>query len=316
MGQMMRSSLLGVGVLLASLGSLFPLSTAQESKVSSYQGPNDHIMVVISGGTFTMGSPLDEPGRSDDEVPHRVRIPRTYAIATIELTNQQFERFLADSPEFARRWRAATAARFGNPPRLAVTPQSPQAAVSWYDAARYCNWLSAQDNIPKSEWVYPEDIDSDRGTELPQNYLHRTGYRLPTEAEWEYAARAGTTSAHPFGDDKALLPRYAWYDENSKDVRAHSAAQLLPNQWGLYDMLGNVWEWTFDRRQPYPQDSSVTEDSEDKDVRVSNEVARTRRGGSFTYEWFTVRSAHRGATTYFPNQTRDSVGFRVARTMP
>jgi len=152
--------------------------------------------------------------------------------------------------------------------------------VSWYDAARYCNWLSAQDNIPRSEWVYPEDIDSDRGMELPQDYLHRTGYRLPTEAEWEYAARAGTTSAYSFGDDKELLPRYAWYDENSKDVRAHPVAQLLPNQWGLYDMLGNVWEWTLDRRQPYPQDSSVTEDYEDKDVRVCNDVARTRRGGS------------------------------------
>jgi formylglycine-generating enzyme required for sulfatase activity len=188
--------------------------------------------------------------------------------------------------------------------------------VSWYDAARYCNWLSAQAKIPKSEWVYPEDIDSERGIDLPRDYLHRTGYRLPTEAEWEYAARAGTTSSRHFGDDEELLPRYAWYDANSKDVRAHPVAQLLPNQWGLYDLLGNVWEWTFDRRQPYPQGSSVTEDYEDKDVRVSNDVARTRRGGSFTYEWFTVRSAHRGATTYFPNQTRDSVGFRVARTMP
>ena len=232
------------------------------------------------------------------------------------MTNQQFERFLADSPDFARQWRAAAAERFGNPLRLAVTPESPQAAVSWYDAARYCNWLSAQAKIPKSEWVYPEAIDSGRGLELPRDYLHRTGYRLPTEAEWEYAARAGTSSSRHFGDDEKLLPRYAWYDANSKQVRAHPVAQLLPNQWGLYDMLGNVWEWTLDRRQPYPHGTSVTEDNEDKDVRVSNDVARTRRGGSFTYEWFTVRSAHRGATTYFPNQTRDSVGFRVARTMP
>jgi len=103
MGQMIFRSLLGAGVLLASLGSLSSLSTAQETKVSSYQRPNDHVMVVINGGTFVMGSPLDEPGRSDAEVPHRVKIPRTYAIATNELTNQQFERFLADSPEFARR---------------------------------------------------------------------------------------------------------------------------------------------------------------------------------------------------------------------
>jgi formylglycine-generating enzyme required for sulfatase activity len=81
-------------------------------------------------------------------------------------------------------------------------------------------------------------------------------------------------------------------------------------------MLGNVWEWTFDRRRPYPQDGGIPEDSEDAAaLRVSNDVARTRRGGSFSYEWFTARSAHRGDVTYFPNQTRDSVGFRVARTV-
>jgi formylglycine-generating enzyme required for sulfatase activity len=81
-------------------------------------------------------------------------------------------------------------------------------------------------------------------------------------------------------------------------------------------MLGNVWEWTLDRRQAYPVDGRITEDVEDSMLRVSNDVARTRRGGSFAYEWFTVRSAHRGEATYFPNQMRDNVGFRVARTMP
>jgi formylglycine-generating enzyme required for sulfatase activity len=80
-------------------------------------------------------------------------------------------------------------------------------------------------------------------------------------------------------------------------------------------MLGNVWEWTFDRRQPYPSGDGVTDDVEDRVLRVSNDVARTRRGGSFAYEWFTVRSAHRGDVTYFPIQTRDNVGFRVARTI-
>jgi formylglycine-generating enzyme required for sulfatase activity len=96
----------------------------------------------------------------------------------------------------------------------------------------------------------------------------------------------------------------------------HPVATLLPNQWGLYDMLGNAWEWTLDRRTPYPTGSQVTDDREDSVVRVTNDVARTRRGGSFAYEWFTARSAHRGDVTYFPNQTRDGVGFRVARTMP
>jgi formylglycine-generating enzyme required for sulfatase activity len=274
---------------------------------------------MIQGREFTMGSPAGERGRSQEEVQHRVRIARTYAIATTEVTNEQFARFLMAQPTYASRWRAATAARFGDPPRITAfsrTPDSPQVAVSWYDAAQYCNWLSEQAGLPRDQWVYPDNIDAERGLDLPANYLHRSGYRLPTEAEWEFAARAGTTTSRHFGDDDAVLPKYAWYDANTKRERAYPVASLLPNQWGLFDMLGNVWEWTLDRRQPYPISGDVVEDIEDRILRVSNDVARTRRGGSFAYEWFTARSAHRGDVTYFPNQTRDNVGFRVARTIP
>jgi len=285
---------------------------------ANVQGPNGHMLVVIAGAEFVMGSPAAEAGRTDDEAPHRVRIPRTYAIATTEVTNAQFARFLAAVPDYARTWNAATAARFGQPPRyerFSRTPDSPQVAVSWYDAARYCNWLSEAAGIPKSQWVYPDVIDAAQGLDLPADYLRRTGFRLPTEAEWEYAARAGTTTSRHFGDGDADLAQYAWYDATTSRERAHPVAQLKPNPWGLYDMLGNVWEWTLDRRQPYPSGDAVTVDAEDSVLRVSNDVARTRRGGSFAYEWFTVRSAHRGDVTYFPQQTRDNVGFRVARTV-
>jgi formylglycine-generating enzyme required for sulfatase activity len=308
-----------LALLVASATLAAQQAVDQESRPRSYTGPEGHTMVVIRGAEFTMGSPDSERGRAEDEIAHRVRIPRTYAVATAEVTNEQFARFLATVPAVDARWKAATAARFGDPPRIAVfsrTPDSPQVAVSWYDAAQYCNWLSERDGLPKSQWVYPENIDAQQGIELSAGYLHRTGYRLPTEAEWEYAARAGTNTSRHFGDDDGLLDRYAWYDRTTGRERAFPVAQLLPNQWGLFDMLGNVWEWTLDRRQPYSADGKITEDVEDSILQVSNDVARTRRGGSFAYEWFTARSAHRGDVTYFPNQTRDNVGFRVARTMP
>lgn len=293
-------------------------AAAQLAAIRSYEGPNGHRMVVIPAGEFVMGSPVTERGRSAAERQHRVRIPRAYAIATTEVTNDQFARFLAAVPDYGARWRNATAARFGDPPRFAEfsrTSDSPQVGVSWYDAGRYCNWLSELAGLPRDQWVYPDSIDPSRGLMLPANYLQRTGYRLPTEAEWEYAARAGTRTAWHFGDDRQLLPAYGWFDENTKRERMYPVAQRKPNQWGLFDMLGNVWEWTLDRRQSYPFSERVIEDVEDSVVNVSNDVARTRRGGSFAYEWFTLRSAHRGDSTYLPHQTRDNVGFRVARTM-
>lgn len=307
----------GLKACCATLAACWGCALLGQRGVSAYSGPEGQGMVVIGGGEFTMGSPLGERGRSEVETQHRVKIPRVFAIATRETTNEQFSRFLAAVPDYAAQWKAAAIAKFGDPPRYAAysrTPDSPQVAVSWYDAARYCNWLSERAGIPRSEWVYPEKIGP--GMELPADYLHRTGFRLPTEAEWEYAARAGTTTGRHFGDGDEDLAKYAWFDGNTKRERAYPVGQLLPNQWGLFDMLGNVWEWTLDRRLPYPQGASVTEDKEDDVRRITDDVARTRRGGSFAYEWFTVRSAHRGDVTYFPNQIRDGVGFRVARTMP
>lgn len=310
------SALASIAVVGCVAGST---PSGQPRAPGSHTGPNGHTMVVLPGGEFTMGSPETEPGRVAAEVQHRVRIPRSFAIATTEVTREQFARFLQAVPDYGARWQRATTARFGDPPRFdeySRTADSPQVGVSWYDAARYCNWLSEIAGIAKNEWVYPDTIDVARGLILPPGYLSRTGYRLPTEAEWEYAARVGTTTTWHFGDDVSLLSQHGWYDQNTNRERVYPVAQLKSNQWGLFDMLGNVWEWTFDRRRPYPSDRRVTADVEDSVLLVSNDVARTRRGGSFAYEWFTLRSAHRGDTTYFPQQTRDGVGFRVARTVP
>jgi formylglycine-generating enzyme required for sulfatase activity len=276
--------------------------------------PEGLTMVLVHGaGAFEMGADLSEPRRSDDETPHPVSVPRTFAISSKEVTTAQFQAYLVASGRSAE-WRDAVMKRFPvNPGGFWSYPERPQVALSWYDAAAFCNWLSREAGIPHDQWVYPDEIGP--GMKMPVDYLHRTGYRLPTEAEWEISARAGTSTAHFFGNGVVLLDRYAWCLANSE---GHSwpVGMLKPNPFGLFDVYGNAWEWLQDRRINYPKSAAnTTIDMEDTELVITNDVARTRRGGSWSYDKKTTRSAHRGATTYFPDQRRDSVGFRVARTV-
>jgi formylglycine-generating enzyme required for sulfatase activity len=160
---------------------------------------------------------------------------------------------------------------------------------------------------------------------MPERYLGRTGYRLPTEAEWEFAVRAGTTTSRFFGSSEAHLGEYAWFarhpPRNKTDPpdpadpsRTSRVGLLRPNDLGLFDVYGNVWEWTQDRVSRH-QAGDVHEDADD-DVRVVSDTdARTRRGGAFPYESAMARSAARGTVTSLPFQRRDNVGFRIARTL-
>ena len=144
-------------------------------------------------------------------------------------------------------------------------------------------------------------------------------YRLPTETEWEYACRAGTTTAYSFGDDASELGEYAWYKENAGDAGqkyAHTVGQKKPNPWGLYDMHGNVWEWCEDLSGDYPS-GSVTDPTgpASGDVRVDHNDVRVLRGGSFSGRTSNVRSADRNDTYATRQIYRDSFGgFRPART--
>jgi formylglycine-generating enzyme required for sulfatase activity len=284
-----------------------------------------HTLAVVHGPVeFTMGAPRYEPGRDkiNDEALHRVRIPRSFAVATKELTVGQFQRFLDANPEVKKRARTAgqkDPAREGPiMRRLTLDDECPQILMTWFEAAQYCNWLSQQEGIPEEEWCYPALDQVKEGMKLPQGHLRRTGYRLPTEAEWEYACRAGASTSRFYGSSEELLPEYAWYTGTTFNERPWPVGQLKPNDLGLFDVYGNVWEWGHDRSKRYPAepDDRVRDDSEDAILTVSREQPRPRRGGSFTYEAEFMRSAHRGSNPgYIPDERRDSVGFRVARTV-
>ena len=134
----------------------------------------------------------------------------------------------------------------------------------------------------------------------------RIRYRLPTEAEWEYAARAGTTTVYSFGNDVSRLDEYAWYGGNAAHT-SHPIGQLKPNAWGLHDMHGNVWEWVYDWYEPYPT-GTVTDPQG-----PAAGLNRVFRGGGRSNVAWRCRSSSRG---YRPPESRlDAVGFRVLRTV-
>ncbi len=124
---------------------------------------------------------------------------------------------------------------------------------TWFIAAHYCNWLSQEEGLPSDQWCYipNEDGAYGEGMTIPANVLDRTGYRLPTEAEWEYACRAGAVTSRYYGHSNKLLKAYAWYRANSAE-RAWMCGSLFPNDLGLFDMLGNEYEWCQERWASLP----------------------------------------------------------------
>src|SRR5262249_51224900 len=145
----------------------------------------------------------------------------------------------------------------------------PMTFVSWYDAAAYCNWLNEQEGIPKDQWCYlPNQAGKyDEGMKMAPNYLQRTGYRLPTEAEWEYACRAGAETVYSFGEPDGVIDKYAWYAGNTSG-KLRRVGLLKPNDLGLSDMHGNAWGWTQDAYRAFVETEvgkaiGDTEDAED-----------------------------------------------------
>jgi serine/threonine protein kinase/formylglycine-generating enzyme required for sulfatase activity len=276
-----------------------------------YVNGQGQTFAVIEGPVeFRMGSPATEPERMGaPERPLRMMVPRRFALADREVTNAQFERFLKTHTET----RQVVSPDLLN--RFSPDPDGPTIGTEWYVAAQYCNWLNEQEDIAKDQWCYePAEGGYVEGMTIPADVLHRTGYRLPTEAEWEYACRAGTITSRYYGQNTELLRKYAWYLANS-DERGRSCASLLPNDLGLFDMLGNTLEWLNDwygvlRPLAGGRYTDVVETPE----RVLEKPPRLLRGGSFANPPAGVRAAGRRGNA--PSLRDASYGFRLARTCP
>jgi formylglycine-generating enzyme required for sulfatase activity len=245
-----------------------------------------------------MGSPPWEPDRiAGHEKPHRRVIGRSFALATKPVTVAQWQEFLKDRPDFR--------SELGK--RYSPDPAGPVINVRWHLAAAYCNWLSEKEGIPKDQWCYPEKIGE--GMKPHPDYLRRAGYRLPSEAEWEYACRAGAASSRYYGSSEELLRRYAVYQADAQN-RAWPVGQKRPNDLGLFDMHGNVWTWCNDLADFYP--GNRVEDREDL-LEVPNAANRVLRGGAFDSAAPIVRSSLRFIAE--PGFSLFTIGLRVARTV-
>ena len=272
------------------------LEKEKEKTPQWYVNSQGQTLVVIPGPSeFLMGSPLTETGRNGDEVPHTRRISRTFALATTSVTLAQYRQF---EPGYS----------YGGAGFLRL-PELPVVGIDWYRGAKYCNWLSKEEGIREEQWCY--EITGNE-IKLKANYLSLGGYRLPTEAEVEYATRAGSVTSRYFGETDELLAKYGWYIRNSQRM-TWPVGSLKPNDLGLFDVHGSVWIWCQEGYKAYPQGAEVSEDHEDGLV-VTATASRVLRGGSFNGDAQAARSAIRGISA--PGNRSAVIGFRVARTYP
>jgi formylglycine-generating enzyme required for sulfatase activity len=257
---------------------------------------------IIEGPVeFRMGSPPGDAERFADEPLHQQPIARRFAIATKEVTLEQYQEFARKYPQFGL--------SEGDIKQYGLDSDRPIIGVNWFIATAYCNWLSEREGIAKDQWCYLPNKQGiyDKGLTIPASSLQREGYRLPTDVEWEYACRAGTLTSRYYGRSLTLLDRYAWNLKNAGDLaRVQPCGRLLPNDLGLFDMLGNAYEWCHEpyNSNPEAQGSLV-------DV-IIEDMPGLLRGGPFSYPPAYVRSAFRYGSS--PSDRDIFYGFRPART--
>jgi serine/threonine-protein kinase len=246
--------------------------------------PGRQWFVNPSRQTFTVIAPPDARMTAAGGPHGPWGVSRPFAVMTTEVTREQFRQFTKHHPGYAVP---------GDWKPLSPDPDGPAIAVLWHEAAAYCNWLSRLDGIPEGEWCYATDDAADRpgGIRPAPNFLDRSGYRLPTAREWAFAAWAGSRVTFAFGRDEDLFARYGWSFGYARH-RAWPAGRLKPNDYGLFDVWGNVTEWC---------------ESPDTPGRP-----HVLCGGSFLQ--FPAAAVRPDTTPWPPLQRGQAVGFRVART--
>jgi formylglycine-generating enzyme required for sulfatase activity len=234
-------------------------------------------MRVLPAAMRAKGGPSAEEGRLLPGTVTDLVQDAPFAISTTEVTQAQYERVMGTNPSEFR----------GQADR-------PVETVSWFDAIEYCNRLSELEGLERCYEVAGRDVQWPKGPAC-------LGYRLPTEAEWEYAARADSSFVYAGGNEP---DRVAWYDANSGDT-THPVGARAPNGWGLYDMSGNVWEWVWEVRDPRTTGGEVLS---------SPGSDRVIRGGSFINPAEILRVARR--FRYGPSSRDGYLGFRLSRSFP
>jgi len=259
--------------------------------------------VLIRAGTFVMGSAPDEPNRYTNEQQHEVTLTHDYELAATEVTQKQFAELLGY-----------------NPSRFRDCPSCPVETVTWHEAAAYTNALSARAGLTACYTCMGSGagVSCEVAKEFAGAAIYTCpGYRLPIDAEWEHAYRAGTKTPLYNGtgearlratctEKDATLDEIGWYCANS-DKRSHPVGQKKPNPWGLYDLSGNVWEWCHDKYVAVLGAAKATDP-----WGIASSSVNVVRGGSWEYFGRGMRAATRG--WYRPGYRGDHHGLRVART--